>query len=338
MPYVRRRANAVAALVAAAWVASCALQLPAPVQDRSTTEGARWKTYTVREKDTLYSIAWQHNLDYEALAEANGIEPPYIIRPGQRLVLVARQVRGARPAPERPSVAGAARQVAAPAWEPASPNAATSSDVAAAAPPSSAPTQSQSTPAEPTPATTQPPPTPATAAVQPTVADVPRPEPATAAPGKATPDAQSRPPAAAPRAAPAPAAQPRATASPPTASPGWRQPVTAAPVRLFGGKSQGFDYDLAPTTRVFAAHSGEVAYAGPGLGGFRHTVIVKAGDRYLVAYSLNAPPKLNEGDDIAAGDLVAEIGAGGADAGRLHFEIRERGSGQAVDPAPLIGR
>lgn len=43
--------------------------------------------YTVQAGDTLYGIAWRHNMDYRDLAQLNRIGPPYRIEPGQRLVL-----------------------------------------------------------------------------------------------------------------------------------------------------------------------------------------------------------------------------------------------------------
>ncbi len=39
--------------------------------------------HIVESGDTLYSIAWQNDLDYRELAAWNGIKPPYVIRPGQ---------------------------------------------------------------------------------------------------------------------------------------------------------------------------------------------------------------------------------------------------------------
>ena len=42
----------------------------------------------VRPGDTLYSIAFDHGLDYREVARWNGIKPPYRIYPGQRLALV----------------------------------------------------------------------------------------------------------------------------------------------------------------------------------------------------------------------------------------------------------
>ncbi|MBA1148161.1 peptidoglycan DD-metalloendopeptidase family protein [Ectothiorhodospiraceae bacterium WFHF3C12] len=43
--------------------------------------------YTVSRGDTLYSIAWRHNLDYRAVARWNDIGAPYTIYPGDRLRL-----------------------------------------------------------------------------------------------------------------------------------------------------------------------------------------------------------------------------------------------------------
>jgi lipoprotein NlpD len=45
------------------------------------------QTYVVQPQDTLYSIAWRHDLDYRALARWNGIGPDYRISVGQVLSL-----------------------------------------------------------------------------------------------------------------------------------------------------------------------------------------------------------------------------------------------------------
>jgi len=44
-------------------------------------------THLVRKGDTIYSIAFRHNLDFRSLAAANGIGSDYSIYPGQRLTL-----------------------------------------------------------------------------------------------------------------------------------------------------------------------------------------------------------------------------------------------------------
>ena len=45
------------------------------------------QTYVVRPHDTLYTIAWQHNLDYRELAKWNDIGPDFRLAIGQVLVL-----------------------------------------------------------------------------------------------------------------------------------------------------------------------------------------------------------------------------------------------------------
>lgn len=53
------------------------------------TQGLRnSQVYRVRSGDTLYAIAWRYQLDYQSLARWNDISSPYIIHPGQELILV----------------------------------------------------------------------------------------------------------------------------------------------------------------------------------------------------------------------------------------------------------
>ena len=61
-------------------------------------------TYVVQPKDTLYSVAWRHDLDYHDLARWNHIGPDYRISVGQVLVLKP----GGRGAPAARSPPGAA--------------------------------------------------------------------------------------------------------------------------------------------------------------------------------------------------------------------------------------
>lgn len=63
--------------------------------------------YTVRPEDTLYSIAWRHNLDYRELARWNRLGPDFRIIVGQHLRLTPPS--GAAPSGAKPSNAPAAR-------------------------------------------------------------------------------------------------------------------------------------------------------------------------------------------------------------------------------------
>lgn len=46
------------------------------------------EVYTVQTGDTLYGIAWRHDMDYRDMARVNNIPAPYTLQPGQRLTLV----------------------------------------------------------------------------------------------------------------------------------------------------------------------------------------------------------------------------------------------------------
>lgn len=75
-------------------MAGCATQhdgSPA-VQVRDLTmsrEQTPASSYTVESGDTLYGIAWRHDMDYRTLAQLNDIGPPYRLQPGQELRLSA---------------------------------------------------------------------------------------------------------------------------------------------------------------------------------------------------------------------------------------------------------
>ena len=60
---------------------------PAPVTDRTLSPHATQSERVVIAGDTLYSIAWDAGRDYKDVARWNGIAPPYLLQPGQRVRL-----------------------------------------------------------------------------------------------------------------------------------------------------------------------------------------------------------------------------------------------------------
>jgi lipoprotein NlpD len=137
--------------------------------------------------------------------------------------------------------------------------------------------------------------------------------------------------------APAQQAPPRQSA-PPVSAPAagaWQRPTEAPVQRGYGDGNRGIDYRLDSGHGVRAAAAGEVVYAGSGLGGFRHLIIVKHDPTYLSAYSLNLSMRVEEGQQIKAGAILADNDSGGHRPGTLHFEIRRNGA--PVDPRTLIG-
>lgn len=161
-------------------------------------------------------------------------------------------------------------------------------------------------------------------------------------PSKPSPQVAAPATKPAPRTQAAVTAPKRANAAPPQASParagatrGWRHPVGVRPTQAFGRGNLGQDYVLTPGSKVYSASGGVVMYAGPGLGGFRHLVIVKASNQYLAAYGLNVAPVVREGEAVRAGQVLAAIDGDGTLSRRFHFEVRR--DGKPVDPKPLIG-
>lgn len=71
----------------------CALMLGACSRDTRSIPA----TYTVRPGDTLYAIAWRHNLDYHVLARWNNLPSDYRIEVGQVLYLRPRGTQSMLP-------------------------------------------------------------------------------------------------------------------------------------------------------------------------------------------------------------------------------------------------
>ena len=86
--------------VAVASAVGCATYTPsAPVASGGGSEAG---THVVRRDETLYRIATRHGLDWRDVARRNGIGPPYLIYPGQRIRLAGAAPMGSRPAPVTP--------------------------------------------------------------------------------------------------------------------------------------------------------------------------------------------------------------------------------------------
>ena len=85
---------------------------------------------------------------------------------------------------------------------------------------------------------------------------------------------------------------------------------------------------------VKAAANGAVVYAGRGLIGYGDMIIIKHDQTYLSAYAHNSRLLVKEGDQVKAGQTVAEMGSSGTDRVKLHFEIRRQG--KPVDPLSYL--
>ncbi|MEA9653020.1 peptidoglycan DD-metalloendopeptidase family protein [Xanthomonas campestris pv. raphani] len=153
---------------------------------------------------------------------------------------------------------------------------------------------------------------------------------------KLYPPGASKPGASAPVASGGTVVPPRPAA--PIAAPvgsgfSWRWPADGVVVGTFvTGETtkQGVDIAGASGQAVRAAADGVVVYSGAGLVGYGELIIIKHNDQWLSAYGHNRKRLLNEGQNVKAGQQIAEMGRSGAARDMLHFEIRY--NGKPVDP------
>ncbi|MFM0300378.1 peptidoglycan DD-metalloendopeptidase family protein [Paraburkholderia sediminicola] len=136
---------------------------------------------------------------------------------------------------------------------------------------------------------------------------------------------------AAPRSAPADSAPTSAPAS--TISLVW--PADGTVIRRFdGSNSKGVDISAAAGTPVVAAAPGTVVYAGNGLRGYGNLLIIKHNADYLTAYAHNRVLLVKEGQSVARGEKIAEMGDTDTDRVMLHFELRYQG--RSIDPSRAL--
>jgi lipoprotein NlpD len=208
------------------------------------------ESYIVRPQDTLYSIAWRHDLDFRDLARWNNIGADFHISVGQVLVLGG---------PPR----GAATAAAAPR-----------------------------------PVTGKPPPLPS------------------------APVSPARGPSAEVTGASGAAVK-------------WVWPTErgAAPRSVPGG---GILLTGKLGQDVLAANAGRVVYTGSGLRGYGNLIIIKHADSLLSAYAHNREMLVRDGQEVAAGQVIAHMGQGPQQLPVLYFEIRQ--NGKPIDPLPYLSR
>lgn len=302
-------AIAFSAACAATLLAACAVGPPAPVDDRrpgrraaapkpavpAPAPAARApaaRGYVVKRGDTLYSIALEHGVDYRELAQWNRLEDPTRLRAGQELRLSA-------PGERAGVQVGSARVGGEIEARPLGPSAAPQ------APVSTAPGVRTS----------------------PTALRLPYSERNLAAlsRGESKPEikAEPRPEPAKPAVAAIPERDPDAIE--------FAWPVRGRILAPFAEpNSKGLDIAGKPGDPVLAAAPGRVMYTGTGIRGYGKLIVIKHDNNFNSVYAHNREILVKEGQSVARGQRIAELGDTDAEAPKLHFEIRK--SGKPVDP------
>jgi lipoprotein NlpD len=110
----------------------------------------------------------------------------------------------------------------------------------------------------------------------------------------------------------------------------WPTEGTTTAVRHTATGSEGLTIEGREGQIVRAAAPGRVVYTGSGLRGFGQLLIIKHTNVFLSAYGHNRALSVREGDQVAAGQAIAEMGLGPNRKPMLYFEIRY--NGKPVDP------
>lgn len=126
------------------------------------------------------------------------------------------------------------------------------------------------------------------------------------------------------------------TPSAPTASAGPQQGVLQWPLRgpvlrtFAPGRSNGIVIGGRPGDPVKAAATGRVVYAGTGIESYGPLIIIKHDDSLITAYGQNSTLLVKEGDAVAQGQTIGEVGVDSRGVASIQFEVRQ--NGQPVDP------
>jgi len=284
-------------------------------------------TVKVRAGEGLYSIAKRAKVPLRAIIDANGLKPPYTLKPGQRLILprprvhvvgagdtvygIAKRydvglrnlIRVNEIRPPFRIVVGQRLRLPASLGIAASPRPAPARPTAMARPSSLAKDAAGFAPSR----------------------NVTK---------------RSAPPAkqgGSLRVPPPPPIDP-----PPRNAHAFLWPVKGKLLSAFGPKPGGLYNDginiAAPkNTEVRAAANGIVAYAGNELRGYGNLLLIRHRGGWITAYAHNDRLLVGRGDVVRRGQGIARVGnTGSVTKPQLHFEIR-RGS-HAVDPARLLDR
>jgi len=111
----------------------------------------------------------------------------------------------------------------------------------------------------------------------------------------------------------------------------WSWPAKGRVVERFDARvNKGVDIAGDLGQPVYAAGDGRVVYTGSGLIGYGKLIIVKHDKNYLSAYAHNHRLLVKEGEHVAGGQRIAQMGRTGTTRVKLHFEIRR--DGKPVDP------
>jgi lipoprotein NlpD len=116
----------------------------------------------------------------------------------------------------------------------------------------------------------------------------------------------------------------------------WSWPASGKVISSFSdsAKQKGISIAGRLGQPVLASAPGKVIFSGTGIRGFGKLIVIKHNETFLSVYAHNSELLVKEGQSVAKGQKIAEMGSTDTDQVRLHFEIRRLG--KPVDPIKLL--
>ena len=283
----------------------------APVQERgakkynaaaskkSAPRDKDWRpqVYVVQKGDTLYSIAFNHGMDYHEIAELNNIQNPSLISIGQEIRLFPASTAGTvSPVPESKRVVESSPRELPPQQEPLIVDQPMAIKLAYSEQAVAQIEKMQKGAAKSVPTTTV----------------------------KNEVKTESKP------------ASSEISSDDDEDVSEWSMPTIGKLIGEFSESANRKGIDIAGKSGqpVVASAGGKVVYSGNGLRGYGKLVIIKHNKTYLSAYAHNDKVLVKEGQNVSRGQKIAEMGKTDSDQVKLHFEIRK--FGKPVDPAKYL--
>jgi lipoprotein NlpD len=309
---------------------ACASSPPAPVIDRTPQSQPQppavkpasksvevdkdWRpeSHIVKKGETLFGIGLQYGIDYREIASANNIAPPYPVQIGQKLDLSSFKAAAAvesgvtedgvvvTPMKTEPAVVADKPVIV---NQPANEKPITSAVTPVLSEPKAIrePYSLQAMNRPPTPDPTS------TVAIKPDETKPAETKPAGTTGTTATGDEAIT----------------------------WAWPTQGKVVTSFNeATNKGIDIAGETGQAIIAASAGKVIYSGSDLRGYGKLVIVKHNKTYLSVYAHNSKIVVKEGQNVVAGQKIAEMGNTDSSTTKLHFEIRRLG--KSVDPTKYL--
>lgn len=116
----------------------------------------------------------------------------------------------------------------------------------------------------------------------------------------------------------------------------WVKPYNGSVLENFNlaNNVKGLRYSGNVGDPILAAADGQVVYAADGLKEYGNLVLIKHIDGYITAYAHNSKLLVKSGQNVSAGQQVAEMGSSGTTRTMLEFQVRL--DGKPINPANIL--